>query len=301
MFVCVLFSFSCSHSCPLHCQCTGASWTELTTPGTTLHGESFSCAASSAGGARLIAATFQGFVWGSVDAGQTWMKIRDTYDGYSGVACDSTGSIILASTYNFGEGGLYRLTPSPTPSPTPAPTEAQGFIGGWQTLSAPYNSYGGAASSANGSIYAVSIYYGGLLYSSDAGETFGGLAGATTQSYRAIAMDAKATTFWAVAYGLIYKGNADRTWTELVNDNSTLMLDWRGIGVSADGVQVVAGALGGGLWRSVDGGLSWTKITDDTMSSIGWTGAAPSADGSRILASAESPGQGLYLSDDFGT
>lgn len=243
-------------------------------------------------------------MWGSVDAGQTWTRIRDTYDGYSGVACDSTGSIILASTYNFGNGGLYRLasstpTPSPTPWPTPAPTQRS--VGGWQTLGAPYDSYAGAASSANGSIYAVSIYYGGLLYSSDAGGTFGGLAGATTQSYRAIAMDAEATTFWAVAYGLIYKGSADGTWTELVNGNSTLMLDWRGIGVSADGVQVVAGALHGGLWRSMDGGLSWTKITDDTMSSIGWTGAAPSADGSRILASAESPGQGLYHSDDFGT
>jgi photosystem II stability/assembly factor-like uncharacterized protein len=113
-----------------------------------------------------------------------------------------------------------------------------------------------------------------------------------------MAMVANAETIFGVAQSAIYKGSGS-TWTDLVNGNSTLGLDWRGIGVSADGMQVMAAANNGGLWRSVNGGTTWAKVTNATMDFRGWTGVALSADGQKILASSEDSG-GLFRSTDFG-
>jgi len=170
------------------------------------------------------------------------------------------------------------------------------------TLPVGAAAYAGAASSGNSTIYLVSVYSGGLLYSSDAGQTFTPVAGVPTTSWRGTAMDKDAETMFAVSSsGLIYRyTSAADTWVDLANGNATLNKDWRGIGTNIDGTQVVAAANGGGLWRSVNGGSTWAQITNATMSSISWTGAALSTYGTIIVASAEGSGSGLYRSIDFG-
>lgn len=111
-------------------------------------------------------------------------------------------------------------------------------------------------------------------------------------------MVANAATIFAVAQSVIYKRSGS-TWTDLVNGNSTLGLDWRGIGVSADGIQVMAAANGSGLWRSANGGTTWAKVTNATLDSRAWTGVALSADRQKNLASSEVSGV-LFRSTDFG-
>jgi hypothetical protein len=170
------------------------------------------------------------------------------------------------------------------------------------TLPAAAALYAGAACSGNGTVYLVSVYNGGLLYSSDAGQTFTAVAGVPTIDWRGTAMDKNAETMFAVAgSGKIYRyTRAADAWVELVNGNATLNKEWRGISTNIDGSQVVAAAAGSGLWRSVDGGSTWTQMTNATMSSKIWTGAALSTYGNTIVASAESAGSGLFKSTDFG-
>jgi hypothetical protein len=64
--------------------------------------------------------------------------------------------LALNRTVRIANHEAYRRTP-------------QNFTGGWQTLNQASNSYAGAASNANGSILSTSIFFGGLLYSSNAG------------------------------------------------------------------------------------------------------------------------------------
>lgn len=80
------------------------------TAGTALSTTPFSCVASSSGGGRLFAATFGSYVWGSDDSGITWVKIKQESAGYSGVACDSTGTTIFAVVFG---GLMYRFVPLP--------------------------------------------------------------------------------------------------------------------------------------------------------------------------------------------
>lgn len=113
-------------------------------------------------------------------------------------------------------------------------------------------------------------------------------------------MNHNADTMFAVSSsGMLYRyTRATDTWTDLASGNTTLQKDWRGIGVNSDGTQMVAAAKGNGLWRSIDGGLTWATITDATVYGKGWTGAALTADGGSIFASAEGPG--IFRSTDLG-
>ena len=206
----------------------------------------------------------------------------------------------------LGPSAFPTILPSAQPS-TPAPTESQVFTGQWVTLSVPRAGYVGAASSGNGSIYAVSTAFSYLngkdfAYSSDAGASFAPIPGAPSPLAwpPGMTMTPDAETIFAVGISKIYKRSVG-VWTELVNGNVTLSLEWRGVGVTADGMQVVAGALQAGLWRSIDGGISWYKLTNSSMDARGWTGVALSAGGRQIFCSAENTGRGLFRSIDFGT
>ncbi len=98
-------------------------------------------------------------------------------------------------------------------------------------------------------------------------------------------------------------------------------LEWRSIGPYRGG-RVVAvagvpdqrlvyymGATGGGVWKTVDAGVTWAPITDDylTAGSIGAIAVAPSdpnviyvGTGETCIRGNTSPGDGLYMSTDAG-
>ena len=62
-----------------------------------------------------------------------------------------------------------------------------------------------------------------------------------------------------------------------------------------------SGGPGSGLWKSVDGGTHWTKLTGGLPSLIGKTGITVSpADANRVWAMIEAVDGGVYRSDDAG-
>src|ERR671936_1455494 len=69
------------------------------------------------------------------------------------------------------------------------------------------------------------------------------------------------------------------------------------------------GAVGGGLWKTIDGGLSWTPVTDGqiTTSSVGAVAVSESNPDIVFIGTGEScirgnimPGDGVYKSTDSG-
>lgn len=169
-----------------------------------------------------------------------------------------------------------------------------------QLASLPSATYVGTAISANSSIYLVDSFSGKtLLRSLDSGTTFNAVSGVPSYEWRGVAMSYDAEIMYVAANGQMYKKGAAGGWVDLVNGNSTLAKDWRSMSTSPDGVVVMAAGYKQGLWRSLDGGLTWANMLNATMSGKQWTGVAMSADGSKIVASNEGPG--VFRSTDFGT
>ena len=67
------------------------------------------------------------------------------------------------------------------------------------------------------------------------------------------------------------------------------------------GWEVRSGGPGSGIWKSTDGGDSWTRLTEGFPELMGKTSVAVSADPDRLYAMVEAdPGGGLFRSDDGG-
>src|SRR5205823_1571042 len=96
---------------------------------------------------------------------------------------------------------------------------------------------------------------------------------------------------------------------------------WRSIGPNRGGRSIAVagvkgrpkegyfGAVGGGLWKTIDGGLSWTPVTDGqiTTSSVGAVAVSESNPDTLFIGMGEScirgnimPGDGVYKSTDAG-
>jgi photosystem II stability/assembly factor-like uncharacterized protein len=90
------------------------------------------------------------------------------------------------------------------------------------------------------------------------------------------------------------------TWTL----RNTLQKQWNSIASSADGTRLVAVAVKGGIFRSVDSGASW--LPTDAPSDLWWWDVASSADGDRLVAVAKynaqaTAGGSIYVSLNAGT
>ncbi len=64
--------------------------------------------------------------------------------------------------------------------------------------------------------------------------------------------------------------------------------------------QVRSGGAGSGIWKSLDGGDSWTRLTGGLPKLMGKVGVAVSADPDRVYAIVEADSGGLFRSDDAG-
>lgn len=131
---------------------------------------------------------------------------------------------------------------------------------------------------------------------------------------------------WVAAYGDIFKPNNERgvfkttdggrTWkkTLYVNDstgamdvelqpgNPNVVYAWMNR-IERKPWSIISGSREGGMWRSTDGGETWTKITAGLPSQLIGKGnlAVTAANPARVYALVEAkPGGGLYRSDDAG-
>ncbi len=73
---------------------------------------------------------------------------------------------------------------------------------------------------------------------------------------------------------------------------------WEGFASSSDGMRIVAVALNGGVYTSIDGGVSWTLRTNGLPATAIWSWVASSSDGARLEAHVY--GGGIYTSADGG-
>src|SRR5580693_4310918 len=79
-------------------------------------------------------------------------------------------------------------------------------------------------------------------------------------------------------------------------------------GIPGDPTTFYFGAVGGGIWKTTDGGMVWTPIFDDQhVASIGTLAVAPSdpnviyaGTGEADIRSSLSSGDGVYKSTDAG-
>jgi photosystem II stability/assembly factor-like uncharacterized protein len=133
-------------------------------------------------------------------------------------------------------------------------------------------------------------------------------------------------TVWVAAYGDIFKPNNERgvfkttdggrTWrkTLYVNDstgamdvelqpgNPNVVYAWMNR-IERKPWSIISGSREGGMWRSTDGGDTWTKITSGLPTGLIGKGnlAVTAANAARVYALVEAkPGGGLYRSDDAG-
>jgi hypothetical protein len=227
--------------------------------------------ASSADGAKLVAAVAGGQLYTSTDYGTTWTA-RSGGASWTGVASSGNGSK-LAATINGGQ--LYTSTDSGVS------WNPHGPFAAWYSI----------ASSLDG-VKLVAGVYGGQIYTSgDSGATWP--AHDSNRNWIAVASSSNGSNLVAVVQGgQIYTStNSGGNWTPRENNRN-----WVAVASSADGSRLLAAVNSGQLYVSVDFGVSWTAT--GPSSAVNWTSVASAADGSRLAAVVNLGG--LYLSTDSG-
>lgn len=166
----------------------------------------------------------------------------------------------------------------------------------------------------------------GVWRSTDAGRTWKNVGLTATQQISAIRVHPKdPDVAWVAAQGKVWGPSEERgiyrtrdggkSWTrvlfvdastgasDLALDPSNPRILWAGMWqVVRRPWEFVSGGAGSSLWRSTDGGDSWTKLTKDLPEGTwGKVGVAPSgAAPGRVWALVEAEKGGLFRSDDLG-
>ena len=108
-------------------------------------------------------------------------------------------------------------------------------------------------------------------------------------SWRDVVTSADGTKI--VAYGFLngtyttklwHSSDAGETWSELVNSPNR---EYSDLAMSSNGQVILAGTKMRGLFRSTNGGNTWTEIEPLSVSGAWWTGVTMSSDGLKMMAS----------------
>ncbi len=225
--------------------------------------------ASSADGAKLVAADTQGKLYTSVDSGLTWTP-RDSNRNWVSVASSSDGTKLVAADSG---GQLFTSTDSGV---------------SWTARDSVRNWYS-VASSSDGTKLVAADATGQLYTSVDSGVNW--TPRESVRSWEAVASSADGTKLIAVAIGSAIYTSTDSgvSWTPRETSRN-----WYCVTSSVDGKRLVAGVDGGQLYKSSDYGVTWTAVESNRS----WRSVASSADGMRLVAAAAA-GQ-IYYSPDAG-
>jgi photosystem II stability/assembly factor-like uncharacterized protein len=167
----------------------------------------------------------------------------------------------------------------------------------------------------------------GVYKTTDGGKTWSFLGLYNTGQIGAVRIHpTDPNTVWVAAYGDIFKPNVDRgiykttdggrTWrktlymndstgamdVELQPGNPNIVYAWMNR-IERKPWSIISGSREGGMFRSTDGGETWTKITGGLPTGLVGKGnlAVTAANSARVYALVEAkPGGGLYRSDDAG-
>lgn len=211
--------------------------------------------ASSADGTQLVAGVSGGPIFTSDDAGVTWTP-RDSTRAWVSVASSADGTRLLAAAF---AGQLYTSTNSGS-TWTPRETSRD-----WASV----------ASSSDGTNLVAAVAGGQIHTSTDAGVTW--VARDSARAWASVASSANGSSLVAsVTGGSLYtSSNGGETWT--ARDS---VRNWGAVASSADGIRLVAVESGGRLYTSSNAGLQWAPHE----AARDWTGIATSSDGSTLAA-----------------
>lgn len=211
----------------------------------------------------------------------------------------------------------------------------------WTKLDPPPSraAWSGIASSADGTRMAAVVEGGQIWVSTDAGATWGARASAGTRNWKSIAISGDGTriaAFETTATTVFVFGHGSTTYSSeiwLSNDGGSTWSRsikrtggyFKRIVISPDGIKIAAVGYGG-VWISINGGLSWTQrvipepITSASSSAVAssvfdvivqpdrtsaWNSAAFSNGGGRLWVAGFPMGMSgvddLWISDDDGT
>jgi photosystem II stability/assembly factor-like uncharacterized protein len=226
--------------------------------------ESVAC---SADGTKLIAVglppPFRGdteLIYRSADSGATWTQTSAPAGAWTCLAASADGSRVVAagSTLSGTNSAIYRSSDAGAT---------------WNQTSAPINNWGSIASSADGV----------------------NLVAAASLAFTGSSNEARDGTIYRSA-------DAGATW----NQTSAPTNRWTSIASSMDGTKLVVASESiwdytanklvaqGAIYRSSDGGASWTATSAPNAN---WIGVASSADGTKLVAAAAP----LLLDVELGT
>ena len=171
-----------------------------------------------------------------------------------------------------------------------------------------------------------SPYGDGVYKSTDQGRTWTNVGLAATRQISAVRVHpSDPNVVYVAAQGDRWKGSADRgiyrsrdggaTWTLLLKGENTTS-GASDLSMDATNPRILyaafwdhqrqpwfvrSGGPGSGIWKSIDGGDTWTRLTQGLPSLMGKIGVAVSpANPDRVFAIVEAEKGGLYRSDDAG-
>ena len=280
-------------------------WTQTSAPIT-----NWSSVASSADGAKLVAAANPGLIYTSPDSGTTWTPTSAPNTNWVSVASSADGMKLAAVVY---QGPVYTSTNSGTNwtlsrAPDTNALDYSGSVassadgtrlvaGGfplylstdsgatWTASSAPGGSWSPVACSADGNTLAGLHFYGELIVSTNAGATWR-TTNINNGWWTSAALSADGRSIVAVCRRRIFQGNfypgeiytssnSGATW----NLTSAPGNSWSSVASSADGTRLVTSS--GSICTSMDTGATWTS---NSVPGMNWSSVASSADGGRLVA-----------------
>jgi hypothetical protein len=192
----------------------------------------WNCLASTADGQKMFASADGGRIWETDNAGFHWYEHTSSgFRSWRSIACTSDGSKLIGVV---NSDGIYRSTNSGA---------------NWTLCTNLSKSWHSVASSADGTkLVACARVFGsgGIWTSSNSGLTWAQTT-AGTFDWRSVASSADGTRLAAIEDNGVYRSvDSGATWFRISTNTA---LSWWAVACSADGNNVVAATLGGGIWR----------------------------------------------------
>jgi len=297
-------------------------WAQTTLP-TNL---SWSCAASSADGKKLVAGCYEGFLYTSSDGGLTWASNNVPQLSWQSIVSSADGTQVAAAaeeTYTkvgLVDGGIYTSTNSGATWQLSISGNAIFAVGSrdgaklmfppdvyhvatstnagasWTTNSSPGLELYRVACSADATKIAAVDVNNDVFTSVDFGNSWKLTSAPNSYYWTCIASSADGIKlFTGSSYGMLDNSTNAVIYTSANSGNQWMisgapLQPWVSLACSDDGSKLVAGTWPGYLYLSTDSGTNWT-VTRAPVSD--WTCVASSADGTTLIAG-QNPGS-LYI------
>ncbi len=207
----------------------------------------WTCVGISENGQTLYAGSDSGFLWGSTDGGLTWKR-----DVSPVATAKSWTSVSVRNAKGFAvadfESNVFRINLDSPPSQTPIVEETNPTVSDWAAIDCSRDAEVVVAVPTNGLVEV----------SANNGETWTSVPAMGSRAWTSVAVSGDGRWALAVASdGNVARGSTTGssrldTWTPVTTPHT-----WTGVDVSDDFSTILGTVANGGIFASVDGGLTW--------------------------------------------